>query len=92
MKNADNVFIKGAKLFDLPLDAVAGFPKVEVCGTESALIENHKGILEYSDNLLSLNLGNSILNIYGTNLVITAMNENGLRMQGSISSLQYDPV
>ena len=92
MRNADHIFIKGAKLFDLPLDAVAGFPKVEVCGTNSALIENHKGILEYNDTLLSLNLGDYILNVYGTDLVITAMNENGLRLQGSISGLQYDPV
>ena len=92
MRNSENFLVKGAKLFDLPVDAIAGLPKIEICGNTQVTIENHKGILEYNETLLSLNLGSHILNISGCNLNITAMNDQGLRLSGTISSVSYESV
>lgn len=38
---------KTAELFDLPADALAGLPKVELVGDRELRIENHRGILAY---------------------------------------------
>lgn len=92
MSDNSKLIARGAKLFDLPLDALAGLPKVEICGTEEAVIENHKGILEYGENLLTINLGKHVLYINGSNLNITAMNEQGLRVHGKIESIRYDSL
>jgi len=38
---------KTAQLLDLPADAVAGVPRLELVGTGELRMENHKGILAY---------------------------------------------
>ena len=36
-----------AEVFDLPADALAGLPKLELVGSGELRVENHKGILAY---------------------------------------------
>lgn len=38
---------KTAQLLDLPADAMAGVPRLELVGTGELRMENHKGILAY---------------------------------------------
>ena len=45
---------KTAELFDLPADALAGLPKVELVGDRELRIENHRGILAYGTEALEL--------------------------------------
>ena len=38
-----------AEVFDLPADALAGLPKLELVGDQELWVENHRGILSYGD-------------------------------------------
>ena len=38
---------KTAEVFDLPADAVAGLPKLELVGDKELRVENHRGVLAY---------------------------------------------
>jgi sporulation protein YqfC len=42
---------------DLPQDAVSGYAHIELSGNREAIIEGCQGVVEYGDNLISLNTG-----------------------------------
>ena len=92
MRETESLLLRATKILELPADAVAGKSHIEIIGTKDALIENHKGILEYGDTTLSLNLGTKILTLEGENLKISSMDERGLRLHGEIISVKFESI
>ena len=66
----------------LPKDVVMDLPRVSLCGDKEIFIENHKGILEYSSDVLSIKMNDGILSIYGTNIRILEMQSDRLVING----------
>ena len=92
MSENSKLLVRAAKMLDLPSDAFASLAHIEICGTNQVFIENHKGILEYTDSDIALNLGAHILKIEGHNLEVSSMDELGLRLSGDVTLLRFDPV
>lgn len=91
-KRRDGLLHRAAEIFDIPDDTLPGISNIEICGNSEVLIENHKGILEYDDNHLAVNVGRHLLSIEGQNLKISAMNNLGLRLFGEIISVVFKPI
>ena len=92
MSEYEKLVTKSAKFFDLPIDIFENSSHIELFGMSQALIENHKGILEYSDTALEVNLGAHILTLTGQRLNICAMDEKGMRLEGVIEKIEFNPV
>ena len=45
-----------AESMDMPKDVMMDLPKLSVCGDKEIYIENHKGLLEYSDEIISVKI------------------------------------
>jgi sporulation protein YqfC len=84
-----NLFERAADLFDLPADVLAGLPHLEIAGCRRLLLENHKGILEYSDRQIDINGGQVIVRIKGKDLDLRAMNANELSLEGLIFGVEF---
>ena len=54
-----------AELLDLPADAVAGVPRLELVGTRELRMENHKGILAYGTEEIHISGGSYIVKVTG---------------------------
>lgn len=78
-----------AEKFDLPADAVAGVPKITITGKARVLVENHKGLLGYEEELVEVNGGRIRILIHGTDLELQAMNRNDLVVTGQIMSVEF---
>ena len=46
---------RAAEILDLPADAVAGVFHAEITGNREMLVENHRGIIEYTDTEIKIN-------------------------------------
>lgn len=88
----DSLLKRAALIFDIPEDTIPGISRIEICGNNEVLIENHRGILEYDDTRLSVNVGKHLLSIEGEDLTISAMNDLGLRLYGNIISVVFKPI
>lgn len=77
-----------AERYEMPSDALFGDFRLTLCGENSLMVENHHGILEYSDCRIILSAGKRRLCIMGTELVINAMNGRELSLNGKISSVE----
>ena len=89
LKRDKNIWLGAAELFDLPPDLVAGLPHMEMLGDRYFYMERHKGILSYSGEEIDINGEAAIVRIFGKDLELTSMTGDQLRIQGSISRLEW---
>ena len=75
--------------FDLPADVVAGVPKVTVTGTSQVLVENHRGLLAYSDTEVAVDGKNVRVRVRGDGLLLRAMDREMLLVTGTILGVDF---
>ena len=76
-----------AEVFDLPADALAGLPKLELVGSGELRVENHKGILAYGREEIHVSGGIYLIKIAGQDLELRAMTGIELLITGNISQI-----
>lgn len=81
---------RAADLFELPFDTVAGFMKVTITGCQRVLVENHKGILKYTQDVIEIGGDDVVLRIHGENMELLAMNRADLQIKGKIFSTVFE--
>ena len=64
-------------------------PIVTVTGFHEAYIENYKGILEYSEEMILLQTKTCQIEIQGEKLHIMYYTNEEMKVEGMISSIQY---
>ncbi|MDR3592410.1 MAG: sporulation protein YqfC [Negativicutes bacterium] len=79
-----------AGLLEIPQDIVLDLPRVTMLGNKQVLVENHKGIIEYTDSLLRIRLNQGELVVVGENLVLGSLQPELLFIEGVISAVRYD--
>ena len=79
-----------AQMFDLPADALAGLPRLELVGDRELRMENHKGILAYGTEEIHINGGKLIVRVQGAGLELRAMNAGQLLITGEIRAIHLD--
>ena len=88
-KREKGVLTGAAELFDLPVDLVTGVPHVEVLGNRQFYMENHRGIISYSDREIAISGSGMILQVKGADLVLVSMTAQALRIQGEIERIEW---
>lgn len=75
---------------ELPGDALLGEAKLTVTGGRRALVENHRGVLEYGEERIVVSAGRGKLSISGSGLGIGAMNRRELLISGRIQCVEWE--
>ena len=79
-----------AELFDLPADALASLPRLELVGDKELRMENHRGILAYGTEEIHISGGRLVLRVRGEELELRAMNAGELLITGRIRGLELE--
>ncbi len=77
---------------DIPPDVTEGATIVNVYGNRSALVENYKSIIEYSDTKIKLQGKHVKLLIEGSKLEIDRFTKEDCKIRGIIHQVQYIPT
>ena len=82
----------GERLFSSPLaeDLVGGQSRIELTGGRRLLIEDHRGILEYTDTLLRVALRRGQVRVTGDDLRLTALTLRELAVSGTIRAIELE--
>ncbi|MFC0522566.1 sporulation protein YqfC [Pontibacillus salicampi] len=78
-----------AQHLDLPSDVVLELPRITTIGQIHAYIENHKGLLVFSDHELRLKLKRGQLKITGNNFVLRMMLPEEILLEGTIENISF---
>ena len=73
----------------LPRDTVMGASIVTVIGKDQVLIENYRGILEYTDESIVLQGKNCRITVCGCRLSIAYYTNEDMKIEGNITQICY---
>ena len=88
-KQGKKRLVQTARLAGLPEEVLFGAPKVVLVGEERALVENHKGIVEYTDERVRVRTDRALLEIAGANLTLGHVGKSDLLVRGKIEKVEY---
>lgn len=77
---------------DIPPDVTEGATIINVYGNQTALVENYKSIIEYSDTQIKLQGKHIKLLIEGSKLEIDRFTKEDCKIRGLIQVVQYIPM
>ena len=78
-----------AEMTEIPKDFMMNMPRVTILGNREICVDNYKGLLMYSDELVKLLTTNKIISIKGENLLLTRILEDMIFVGGNILSVEF---
>ena len=88
-KNNTNVKERLADSLKLPRDMMLGASIVTIIGNNQVLIENYRGILEYTEECIILQGKNCRIAILGCRLSIAYYTNEDMKIEGNITQIRY---
>lgn len=76
--------------YHLPEDVLLGSSKVEIIGVKSVRVENYKGIIEYTQQRIKLQISEGKILIEGERMQIDYCTDVELHISGWIKLVKYD--
>ena len=89
MGEKEGILLRASRLFDLPADALAGAPRVEIIGDGELRMAPHRGILAYGSEEIHISGGNLVVLVRGTGLELRAMTPEELLITGEIHGVEF---
>ncbi len=80
---------KFAKNTDIPIDIIRDQTHYEMNSNKEIIVEGCKGILQYEENIVKLNMQNMITIFCGRKLSIKCLTEDSLIITGFVTSVEF---
>lgn len=74
---------------NLPQDILCSVPILTVTGTNQLCLENYKGIIEYTGEIIRIQTKNCRIHIEGKHLNIDYFTDDEMRISGNITRIEY---
>ncbi|RYL90399.1 sporulation protein YqfC [Sporolactobacillus sp. Y61] len=74
---------------DLPEDVITGLPRITLIGQSSLSIENHHGVIAFSENELVLAMDSRKLHIAGEGFVLEYIAGTEIELKGLVQKIYY---
>ncbi|MBQ3134268.1 MAG: sporulation protein [Oscillospiraceae bacterium] len=87
-KRRKGLLEKTVRALDLPVDALAGLPRLELVGDGELRMENHRGILSYGTDEIHISGGAFGVRVSGAELELRTMNGLELLITGHIRAVE----
>lgn len=87
MKHAKRLLMDTAFRLELPADALAGVPRMELTGFREFSIEPHRGLLEYEKEQIGIETALGKVWLLGREMTIKVMNRERITIRGELHAL-----
>ncbi|MCG8499609.1 MAG: sporulation protein YqfC [Firmicutes bacterium] len=84
-----NIKEKMSEVLELPREIIMDVPKLVLIGSNDLSIENYKGIIEYSENIIRINTNSKMIKITGKKLEIKTITAEEILIGGNIETLEF---
>ena len=81
---------KFAETLELPKDLISNCSKITSYNDNQVIVENYKGILEYTDEKIRIKTPGRILCLSGEKLFINAITENDILIEGKFYNVGWE--
>ena len=81
---------RASDAWGVPKDVIMNIPRLTISGDKEIYIENHKGILEYTDTEIRISTAMGIVRVCGKNLMIDRIRLEDIVISGCFSRVEYE--
>ncbi len=81
-----------ADLFEIPEDIILNVPRLTIVGNLQAIIENHRGLIEYTPELIRIGTGNGQIVIAGEDLAVGSVYTEDLSVMGRFTRIAFEEM
>ena len=81
--------INALKKLELPKEALMNYPLITMTGKEEVMIENYKGILEYSEERIRISTSAGVLRLTGKKLLLRQVTSDNIGIIGVIDKIEF---
>ena len=81
---------RAADAWGVPKDVIMNIPRLTISGDKEIYIENHKGILEYTDTEIRISTAMGIVRVCGKNLIIDRIRVEDIVISGCFTKVEYE--
>lgn len=81
---------KIAQILELPDDLIMDLPRITMLGNKQLLIENHRGIVEYTPEFIKVNLSYGTITIVGEEMFLGNLQIEQILIEGKVGEIRYD--
>lgn len=74
---------------ELPKEIILNLPLISLIGREEVTIENYKGILEYSGDVLRIGTAAGVLRLRGKTLCLKQLSAECIVVTGTVESVEF---
>ena len=78
-----------SELSELPKDVALGIPMLTMIGQMEMIIENYRGIIEYTDILVRIHTKDGQIKVVGNSLKVDYYTNDEMKITGCIVSVEY---
>ena len=78
-----------AHFLELPKELVMGLPRITVLGDIQLVVENHRGIIEYTTEKVRIGTSIGELRVAGTDLALRTIFPEEIAIDGKIRSIDF---
>ncbi len=75
---------------EIPEEIIQGLPIISMKGKQEIVINNYRGILEFSDNLIRIQSKIGLIKIIGSSFKVEYYNNDEMKISGNIISVVYE--
>lgn len=75
--------------FEIPKEIVLDMPFISLRGNNEAVVENYKGIIEYSSEKIRINTSVGVLKFAGSKMAIKCLDLNNIIITGCIEHIEF---
>ena len=79
-----------SEILELPLYVTMDLPKVTIVGSLGVLVQNHRGLIQYSPEKIVIGVGRGQIAITGKSLEIEEVSREDMIVRGAIGSVQME--
>ena len=90
MRESGKILTRISRAADLTDEPIPGRPLVEILDYRRVLIEHHKGVNEYGENLIRVKVKFGSICVCGSCLELTRMSKSQLIISGNIESIHLN--
>ncbi|MFY9178115.1 MAG: sporulation protein YqfC [Caldicoprobacterales bacterium] len=78
-----------SEMFDLPKEITLNMPKMNLIGNSQMMVENHRGIIEYTPDLIRVNSTTGVIRVRGNQLNLRNIAADDIMINGDIKSIEF---
>ncbi|HEY8463138.1 MAG TPA: YabP/YqfC family sporulation protein [Bacillota bacterium] len=83
-----SVGMKLAQLLDIPLDTAVDWPRLIINANRSVSIQNHRGVIEYDQNVVRINTKLGEVALYGEELALISALKEEVVVEGRLERVE----